>query len=72
MPESTGDVSATLRMAVSPGHEHEGIFHMPAGQSGHFLSPHYRDMQRDWVEGRPTPFLPGRTVETLTLLPAAK
>jgi penicillin amidase len=68
MPGPAGEVSATLRMAVSPGHEAAGIFHMPAGESGHPLSPHYRDMQRDWVEGRATPFLPGPTVQTLTLL----
>ena len=69
MPSAAGDVSATLRMVVAPGHEESGIFHMPGGESGHPLSPHYRDMQCDWVEGRATPFLPGRPVETLTLLP---
>ena len=66
------EVSATLRMVVSPGHEEDGIFHMPGGQSGHPLSPHYADMYRGWVEGRPTPFLPGAPVETLTLLPAGR
>ncbi len=60
---------ASERMAVSPGHEEEGYFHMPCGQSGHFLSPHYRDMHAAWCEGRPTPFLPGPTVHTLTLQP---
>ncbi|MEI4920825.1 penicillin acylase family protein, partial [Klebsiella pneumoniae] len=34
---------ASQRMAVSPGREAEGYFHMPTGQSGHPLSPHYRD-----------------------------
>lgn len=58
------------RMAVSPGREHEGILHMPTGQSGHPLSPHYRDQHRAWVEGTPLPFLPGATVARLTLLPA--
>jgi penicillin amidase len=59
------------RMAVSPGREHEGILHMPTGQSGHPLSPHYRDQHRAWVEGTPLPFLPGIAVARLTLLPAS-
>jgi len=58
------------RMAVSPGREHEGILHMPTGQSGHPLSPHYRDQHRAWVEGTPLPFLPSARVARLTLLPA--
>ena len=58
------------RMVVSPGREHEGILHMPTGQSGHPLSPHYRDQHRAWVEGTPLPFLPGETVARLTLTPA--
>lgn len=61
---------ASLRMAVSPGREDQGYFHQPAGQSGHPRSPHYRDSHRAWVEGRVTPFLPGPTVHTLTLVPA--
>jgi penicillin G amidase len=68
-PSELGDVSATLRMVVSPGHEETGIFYMPGGQSGHPLSPHYRDMHERWVEDHATPFLPGPTVQTLTLLP---
>ena len=61
---------ASERMVVSPGREEQGIFHMPGGQSGHPLSPHYRDGHEAWVEGRPTPFLPGPTVHTLVLRPA--
>ena len=60
---------ATLRMAVSPGREAEGYLHMPGGQSGHPLSPHYRNGHQDWVEGNKVPFLPGTTVTTLHLLP---
>jgi penicillin amidase len=59
------------RMVVSPGREHEGIMHMPTGQSGHPLSPHYRDQHRAWVEGTPLPFLPGATVTRLTLVPSS-
>ena len=56
-------------MAVSPGREHEGILHIPTGQSGHPLSPHYGDQYRAWLNGEPTPFLPGAAVSTLTLTP---
>lgn len=61
---------ASERFVVSPGREDSGIFHMPGGQSGHPLSPHYRDAQEAWEAGRPTPFLPGPTEKTLTLQPA--
>ena len=39
-------------MAVSPGHEEQGYFHMPCGQSGHPLSPHYADAPRGLGPGR--------------------
>ena len=57
---------ASERLAVSPGHEDQATFHMPGGQSGHFLSPYYRAGHRAWAEGRPAPFLPGPTRHTLT------
>ena len=57
-------------MVVSPGREELGIFHMPCGQSGHPLSPFYRAGHEAWAAGEPTPFLPGATVTTLTLVPA--
>jgi penicillin amidase len=60
---------ASERMAVSPGRESEGYFHMPAGQSGHPLSPNYGDGHRAWATGEATPFLPGPPVHTLTLRP---
>jgi penicillin amidase len=62
---------ASQRMAVSPSHEDEGYLHMPCGQSGHPLSPHYRDAHKAWAEGKPTPFLPGPPIHTLTLKPKA-
>ncbi|MDX1656910.1 MAG: penicillin acylase family protein, partial [Candidatus Competibacteraceae bacterium] len=65
----TSRAGASQRMVVSPGREEEGIFHMPSGQSGHPLSPHYRNSHPAWVAGRPTPFLPGPTANTLTLVP---
>jgi penicillin amidase len=60
---------ASQRLVVSPAHLDEAIFHMPAGQSGHFLSPFYSAGHRDWVEGRPSPLLPGPAVHTLLLRP---
>jgi len=62
-------VMPSERLVVSPGHEQDGIFHMPGGQSGHPLSPHYRDGHAAWVNGDPTPLLPGKTAHTLTLTP---
>ena len=60
---------ASERLVVSPGREADGIFHMPAGQSGHPLSPHYGDGHAAWADGEPTPFLPGPAIHTLTLVP---
>lgn len=58
---------ASERMVVSPGHEQDGIIHMPGGQSGHILSPFWGAGHSDWVQHKPMPFLPGKTVYTLTL-----
>ncbi|MDY0981682.1 MULTISPECIES: penicillin acylase family protein [Stenotrophomonas] len=60
---------ASQRMVVSPGHEADGIIHMPGGQSGHPLSPFWGAGHEDWVHGRPTPFLPGKVRYTLVLEP---
>jgi penicillin amidase len=70
MPRVQGtSFGASERLVVSPGHEEEGIFHMPGGQSGHPLSPYYRAGHDAWAEGKPTPLLPGATEHTLTLTP---
>jgi penicillin amidase len=60
---------ASMRMSVAPGHEQDALFHMPGGQSGHPLSPHYRKGHTSWAHGEPTPFLPGPPTHTLTLHP---
>ncbi len=60
---------ASERFVVEPGREEHGIFHMPAGQSGHPLSPFYRAGHDAWVNGEPQPFLPGEPRHTLTLRP---
>jgi penicillin G amidase len=60
---------ASERFGVSPGREDQGYFHMPCGQSGHPLSPHYADGHEAWAKGEKTPFLPGPAVQVLTLVP---
>jgi penicillin G amidase len=71
MPRVQGvSFGASERLAVSPGQEAQGYFHMPGGQSGHPLSPFYRAGHDAWADGRPLPFLPGTAVHRLTLTPA--
>ncbi|MDD3178783.1 MAG: penicillin acylase family protein [Opitutaceae bacterium] len=65
------DFGASERMVVAPGHEDEGLFHMPGGQSGHVLSPYYRAGHAAWARGEPSPFLPGPTQHTFVLKPAS-
>ncbi|NLA67293.1 MAG: penicillin acylase family protein [Gammaproteobacteria bacterium] len=62
-------MGASQRMVVAPGREAEGIIHMPGGQSGHPLSPFWGAGHADWVQGRPSPFLPGETAWSLRLVP---
>ncbi|MCC8627813.1 penicillin acylase family protein [Xanthomonas vesicatoria] len=70
MPRVQGPAfGASERMVVSPGHEQDGIVHMPGGQSGHPLSPFWGAGHEDWVHGRPTPFLPTATRYMLELRP---
>jgi penicillin amidase len=70
MPRVQGvTFGASERLVVSPGHEEEGFFHMPVGQSGHPLSPYYRKGHEAWEKGEPTPFLPGPAVHRLRLTP---
>jgi len=71
MPRVQGSTfGASERFAVSPGAEERSYLHLPAGQSGHPLSPFYQRGHGDWVEGKPTPFLPGPAAHRLTLTPA--
>lgn len=60
---------ASQRLVVAPGHEEQAILSMPAGQSGHPLSPFYGAGHDDWLQGRPTPLLAGATRYTLQLTP---
>ena len=71
LPKAQGpDFGASERFSVSPGDEENGLMHMPTGQSGHPMSDFYRKGHNDWLYGRPSPFLPGDSAHTLTLLPA--
>lgn len=73
MPRVQGpDFGASERFAVAPGDEEHGYFELPGGQSGHPLSPFYGAGHHDWVEGKPTPFLPGPAIHQLRLEPAAR
>ena len=60
---------ASQRMVVAPGHETDGIAHMPGGQSGHPLSPFWGAGHEAWAKGEATPFLPGEPRHTLSLVP---
>jgi penicillin amidase len=60
---------ASERFDVSPGHEDQGIFHMPGGQSSNPLSPYFRAGHESWVRGDATPFLPGAAEHTIELRP---
>ena len=64
-----GAFGASERFAVSPGSETSGYLQIAGGQSGHPLSPYYRTGFREWAEGKPLPFLPGRAEHVLTLEP---
>jgi penicillin amidase len=73
MPKVHGPgVGVSERMIVSPGHEENGLFNMPCGQSGHFLSPFYRAEMGAWLKIQPQPFLPGPTKHQLELHPAGQ
>lgn len=66
-----GQHGASQRMVVAPDHLEDAILHMPGGQSGHPLSPHYRDQHPAWQQGEPLPFLPGAVEHALRLVPAS-
>jgi penicillin amidase len=59
MPRVQGPkFGASERMVVAPGHEADGIAHMPGGQSGHPLSPFWGAGHAQWAKGEPAAFLP--------------
>jgi penicillin amidase len=68
----TPSFGASQRMVVSPGHESEGIFHMPGGQSGHPFSKDYGAGHEDWESGRASALFAGPEERLLILLPVAE
>lgn len=70
MPRVAGpNFGQSERLTVSPGREEEGLYNMPGGQSGHPLSPFFLRDHAAWVEGKPTPLLPGPVKHTLRFTP---
>ncbi|MBL4601243.1 MAG: penicillin acylase family protein [Emcibacteraceae bacterium] len=70
MPHIAGIVTGqSERIVVSPGYEENGIMNLPAGQSGHPLSPYYGAGHKDWMAGSPTPFLPQETKWEMEFVP---
>ena len=63
-----GSFGASERMIVSPGHEQQGIFHMPTSQASHPWSPYFGVGHQDWVQGKPSAFLPSKPAYQLKLL----
>lgn len=59
------------RMVVSPGNEADGILVIPAGQSGHPLSPFYAADHDFWLKEQPLGFLPGEQKYLMKLQPKA-
>lgn len=70
MPKVHGDgFGVSERMVVAPGREADGLYNMPGGQSGHFLSPFYRSEMDSWLNVEPRPLLPGKALYRLVLHP---
>lgn len=71
MPHIAGNIKGqSERIVVSPGHEDTGVMNLPAGQSGHPLSPYFGNGHEDWLKGNITPFLPQDTKWTLQFMPS--
>ncbi len=62
-------VGASVRMITIPNKRDQCLISMPCGQSGHFLSRHYRDHHKPWLEGKYFKLDCEEPVATLTLIP---
>jgi len=51
---------SSMRMVCDLDDPARSTFALPGGESGHFLSPHYKDEFADWVAGRTRPLEPGK------------
>jgi penicillin G amidase len=58
------------RMVADSAHPELSRWQAFTGQSGHLASPHYDDLQVDWLEGRTQPMEGEAPWRTLDLLPA--
>jgi len=58
------------RMVADPADPDRSRWQMFTGQSGHPASPHYDDLQPDWLEGRTQPMCGEGPWRELTLAPA--
>jgi penicillin amidase len=59
------------RMVADPTDPDRSRWQMFTGQSGHPASPHYDDLQDDWLEGRTQPMCGAGPWDELELVPAA-
>ena len=59
------------RMAADPTAPERSRWQMFTGQSGHPASPHYDDLQADWLEGRTQPMVGEGPWRELELAPSA-
>ncbi len=60
---------ASMRLVTAPAAAAPGILELPGGESGHPLSPWYKDEFMAWARGEPTPLAPGKPKATLELRP---
>ena len=60
------------RMVADPTDPDRSRWQMFTGQSGHPASPHYDDLQADWLEGRPSRCAARGPGSELELVPAAE
>lgn len=60
---------ASIRMSVDLADFAKSIYNHPGGQSGQLLSKNYGDEYADWVEGKPSSFIPGAVEVTEKYIP---
>jgi len=61
--------ASSVTFAVSPGNETQGLISMPLSQSGHPLSPYYRNSHQLWLENKYGSFVAGVPKWQLVLMP---
>ncbi|WP_235869510.1 penicillin acylase family protein [Veronia nyctiphanis] len=57
---------ASQRFFVQPGNEENAILTVPGGQSGHPLSPYYRNGYDEYTSAEATPLLPNVPIHKIT------